>query len=119
MDRFGVAKTTEPTVVMPDDAWLDGLSQRKSCTKKARVVEQVRVCAACEPWSIALIPPDWRFPTEVLDDVRLVFPSQVQVPTHCGGRAVGSGAFHEGATSMGVSGFGDRALTASLPTGIC
>jgi hypothetical protein len=69
--------------------------------------DQVRVCAACEPWSIALAPPDWRFPTEVLDDVRLVFPSQVQVPTHCGGRAGGPGALYEGATSMGVSGFGD------------
>jgi hypothetical protein len=76
------------------------------------------VLAACEQWSRAFAQSDLGFPADVLDDVGVVFPSQVQVPTDVGGIAIGPGAFDEGTLGMAIPGFGDGALTASLPAGI-
>jgi hypothetical protein len=80
--------------------------------------DEVRVFAACEPLSVACAQPDLGFPAAVLDDLGWVFQSQLQVPTDVGGIAIGPGAFNEGATGMRMTGCGDGALTASLPTGM-
>ena len=47
-----------------------------------------------------------------------VFESQLQMSTDLGGIAVGPGAFDQGASGMGVAGFGNRSLSALLTGGI-
>ena len=68
--------------------------------------------------SVAFTQPHLGLPTDVLDGFGLLFQSQLEVATDLGRIAVGPGAFDQGATGMGIAGFGDRTLPASLATGI-
>jgi hypothetical protein len=68
--------------------------------------------------SIAFAQSDLRLPADVLDGVGLLLEPQLYMPTDLGGIPVGPGPFDQGASGMGVPGFGDRTLPAALTTGI-
>jgi hypothetical protein len=53
-----------------------------------------------------------------LDWLRERFQPELQVATDFSGIPVGPSAFDQGATGMGVAGFGNRPLTPPLTTGI-
>lgn len=74
--------------------------------------------AAGEQSSIALAQPDLGFPTDVLEGFRWCFESELQMPAALRGLAIRPSAFDQGASRMGIAGFGDGALSASLPRGI-
>jgi hypothetical protein len=81
--------------------------------------DDVRLLAACHQVAGAFAQPDWGFPTDVLDNLRLFFAPQWQMSADLGGLAVGPGTFHERPSGMRVASLGDRALVAALPGGIC
>ena len=68
--------------------------------------------------AVAFAQPDLGLPTDVLDGFGLLFEAQLQMPADLGGIAIGPGAFDQGASGMGVAGFGHRPLPAPLPAGI-
>ena len=63
--------------------------------------------AAGDQASLALAQPHLGLPPDGLDGFGVVFQSQLEVPTDCGGVAVRPGAFPERATRMRVAGCGD------------
>ena len=79
--------------------------------------DHMGVLPSCPEASGALTPPALGFPTDVLDDLREFFPSQLQVSTDFCGRARGPGAFDQSLAGMGVTGCGHRPLPASLALG--
>jgi hypothetical protein len=76
------------------------------------------MCASGQQLSVACAEPDLGLPTEVLDDLGLLFESRLQLSAPLGGLAVGPGAFDQSPSRMGVPGCGDRALWAALTGGI-
>jgi hypothetical protein len=74
--------------------------------------------AACDQSSIALAQSDLGFPTDVLNGFGLGFESELQMPADLGWIAGCPGAFAQGASGMGVAGFGNGSLSASLTRGI-
>ena len=77
----------------------------------------VGVFASGRELAVAFTQPDLRLPADVLDHLGLLFEPQLYMPTDYGGIAIGPGAFDQSPTGMGITGFGDGTLTASLPTG--
>src|SRR5882724_2793289 len=78
----------------------------------------VGVFASGYQTAIAFAQLHLRLPTDVLDRLRELFQPELQVATDFGGMPVSPGAFDQGASGMGVAGFGDRTLPASLTTRI-
>ena len=77
----------------------------------------VGMFAACDQVSGALAPPDVGLPAAVLEDVRWLCQSPLEMPTHLGGVALRPGACNESATGLRVAGFGHRPRAAALPRG--
>lgn len=77
----------------------------------------VGVFPAGDESSIALTEPHLRFPTDVLDDFRLVGEPQVQVATDLGRGARGPGAVDQDASGMGGAGLGERSLATLCTAG--
>ena len=78
----------------------------------------VGVFPSCHQVSVACAEPGLGLPTDVRDDLGLVFESPWQVSTDLSGRAGGPGAFPQSASGMGVPGFGHGPLLAPLTRGI-
>jgi hypothetical protein len=78
----------------------------------------VGVCPACYQAAVAFAQSHLRLPTDVLDGFGVCFQSELEMPTDCGGIAIGPGTFHACATRMRIAGCGDRPLPGSLGTGI-
>ena len=78
----------------------------------------VGVFPSCHEVSVAFAEPGLGLPTDVLDDLGLVFESQLQVSTDLRGIAVGPGAFNQSTSGLGVPGFGNGPLLAPLTRGI-
>jgi hypothetical protein len=68
--------------------------------------------------SEALTKPELGLPADVLDGFGLGFQSQLEMATDFRRIAVRPGAFDQRPAGMGVTGFGDRPLSASLAGGI-
>jgi hypothetical protein len=68
--------------------------------------------------SEAFTQAHWGLPTDVLDSLGRFFESQLYVTTDCSGIAIGPRAFDERATGVGVAGFGEGTLPASLTAGV-
>jgi hypothetical protein len=77
----------------------------------------VGIFASGDQCSIAFTPPYLGFPTDVLDGFGLFFQAQLQVATDLGWVAIGPRSFDEAPTGMGIPGFGNGPLPASLPIG--
>jgi hypothetical protein len=75
----------------------------------------VGIFAACQQSSRALTQPHLGFPTDGLDGFMLVFQAQLEVSTDFGCIPIRPGTFNQGATGMGIPGFGNGTLVASLP----
>jgi hypothetical protein len=69
--------------------------------------------------AVTFAQPDVGLPADVLDARGVFFESSLHMSAHPGGIAVGPGTFHECPSGMGVASFGDRALVAALPRGLC
>ena len=80
--------------------------------------DHIGMFASCDEASVAFTEPHLRFPTDVLDDLRLFFESQLPMSTDLGGITIRPGAFDQDATGMGVACLGDRSLATLLTGGM-
>src|SRR4029450_4382383 len=68
--------------------------------------------------AVPFTEPDLGFPTDVLDRFGLFFQSGVWSAAHFRWVPIRPGAFNEDTTGMGIAGFGNGPLAASLATGV-
>ena len=68
--------------------------------------------------TVPFTEPDLGFPTDVLHGFGLFFQSELEMSAHFRWVPIRPGAFNEDATGMGIAGFGNGPLAASLATGV-
>ena len=71
-----------------------------------------------DQFAVPFTEPDLGLPADVLDRFGLFFESELEMPAHFRWVPIRPGAFNEGATGMGIPGFGHGTLAASLATGV-
>jgi hypothetical protein len=78
----------------------------------------IDVCASGHQASVASTEADLRFPTYILNRRGYVFQPQLEVPADLGRVAIRPRPFDQDPAGMGVTRFRNRALPATLATGV-